>query len=390
MLSLSEIVNEIKGQKKNDHAIIIVFYNEFEYIPKHLDKLSNSYDFILVIGNEADENKLTKYISNYQDYNFIIIRRKYNDGPAGGFYIGYTYAVQNGYKWITFVESDCIPIDYDIPKKMVERNENKTMDINYVNILSYSFGAWRYMTIPSTIKMHICPSLFFYYEDMFSLGFIKDQLNNGQSCVVEHELWYKKSDKSILNTISRIRLSVRNDILVNNLLFHAKRIPFSLLLRYNILHTFSYLLFGFSELLSNPKILKNTLLGILDAITVNSKPNLDKLDEFFHIKETPTNYIVINHLTTKEGIKSLIKAAIDRKDILIDNNFYGIKMLALIPFFKVYVRYQYNYYLINPKRHPIMGLIGIVPSILLSISATFISLITTKIRKFDCFSVYKH
>ncbi len=348
MKDLNNIVDIIEGIKINDHAIIIVMFDRLDYIDKHLSKLSPIYDIILVLGYKVDLEKVKKILKNYP-HNVILIKRKYDDGPAGGFYIGYKYAIDNNYEFITFAEDDCYPQDMDLPFKIREKGYLK-IPLTQPGYLDYQM--WRYATLSKDVKVNMCPALYFFYEDAYALQTVNpNQIIKIDNFKVIHEHYKKYHRKS--------PFSINNYLSNRNLIIKMSKSS-------NIFKHFLYISSMYFDILfmifHDRKSILPSILGIIDGITrntgrfykdsnlktfqsINQHKPIDKPTDVFDIREMDKGGIL-------SRLSAIIKLLFNKKNVLISSNGFGLqtsiyrlltpKIICIIPEDNAYYEISYS------------------------------------------------
>lgn len=346
-------IDQIIGQKKYNHAIIIVMFDRIYYLENHLRMLSpDKYDIILVLGYLVNLDEIKNEIQKYK-HNIIIIKRKNDDGPAGGFYIGYKYAIDNKYEYITFAEDDCYPIEPDLPYKI--RMAKKVVvpnTLHSVNIQDY--GMWRYATLSSDVTLQICPELYFYYEDSYALSSIDPKNIVFLSDTYVYHDFMKKFHKQSPFSINKY-LSNRNLLIYRN-----KWLSLS-----NLKSTFLYMISLYFDLLFSyfydRKNLKYDLLGIVDGLFMNldrtkKDPSLIKLknlNQHLSATELPKDIFDVTNIDLKQSrLKNLHKILLS-KNILIDSSEFGLQTYIYRIFVnRIYMKVEDKYYMIAESNIP--------------------------------------
>ncbi|MFH0884465.1 MAG: hypothetical protein V1861_02035 [Candidatus Micrarchaeota archaeon] len=106
---LEDLVAEIRDGRKGKKrvAIVIPTLNWNEILSEHLKRLSGEkfrdFDVVIVYG-ENDE-----YLENVYGLPVVHIKRRYDCGSAGGFYIGERFAFDEGYEAVILADNDALP-----------------------------------------------------------------------------------------------------------------------------------------------------------------------------------------------------------------------------------------------------------------------------------------
>lgn len=386
---MKDLVEHIEGVKTSDHAIIIVMFDRLEYLEKHLNKLSPIYDIILVLGYKIDLDVVKPKIKEYK-HNIILIKRKYDDGPAGGFYIGYNYAIEKGYEYITFAEDDCYPLEHDLPIKIREKGYIKVpRSINNPELkhTPIDFQAWRYATLSRDVPIYICPSFYFFYEDAYVFEKSKKYLKFAPDYSAIHE-FFKKMHK-------RSPFSINNYLAYRNLILRLSVTPI-LHLPKSILYLFSV----YSDLLfmlyCDRKSLIPSILGIIDGLTRNiarfykdQKLRVFRsIDQHREFKGNPKDLLNIEEYERKgivNRLKLIIKLLFKKTPILIYPDLLGLQTSIyrlIAPTIVINVEGQY-YEISNSKINRLI-VIGYMPIALGLATLTAILLYISNIIKLEC------
>lgn len=100
-------------KKRSEYVVIIPSYMKNRLLEYHLKELKKQkftdFDIIIVYG-EKDE---------FLDEPALHIRGKEKNGSAGAFYTGEKIALKEGYAALILADNDCIPIDHDMIKNLV-------------------------------------------------------------------------------------------------------------------------------------------------------------------------------------------------------------------------------------------------------------------------------
>lgn len=113
------------GKIKEKVALIIPCYNELDQLFKHLNKLKKQtfldFDCIIVLSNILNAKEIGKKIANAKyPYGIIILKRKYDSGSAGAFYVGEKYILEKKYDCFILADVDAIPEKNNLLKEMIE------------------------------------------------------------------------------------------------------------------------------------------------------------------------------------------------------------------------------------------------------------------------------
>lgn len=111
---LLECLDAIKRQTLVPDALFIVDNASVDGTPELL--LKEKFINILPKKNSLEDQILQKQISSLHTRSKIIeviyVRKKNNDGGAGGFHTGLKKAFENGYEWIWMMDDDVEPFDF--------------------------------------------------------------------------------------------------------------------------------------------------------------------------------------------------------------------------------------------------------------------------------------
>jgi hypothetical protein len=97
---------------------VVPSYHNHRLLEEHLQKLSiqTFRDFdVLVIYGEDDQ-----FINTAGPVSIVHIRRRWDIGCAGAFYLGESYAISEGYRYIVLADNDCYPESETLLDKIVE------------------------------------------------------------------------------------------------------------------------------------------------------------------------------------------------------------------------------------------------------------------------------
>jgi len=116
-----------KPHGTNELCIIMPVYNEYTYLFKHLEVLSQQifqdFDLIVILSNLDTSAVVDELKKKELKYGLVVIKRKDDTGSSGGFYAGERYALAKGYKHLIMADVDCFPVDNDVIEKMMAAKE---------------------------------------------------------------------------------------------------------------------------------------------------------------------------------------------------------------------------------------------------------------------------
>ena len=115
-----------KRQKTNDILVIIVFFNEYEHLEKHLRLLAEQtykdFDILIVSDPVTNDEKTIEVISKSKNENrTTLVKMREPDGPAAAYFIGDKFAVENEYKAVIYADIDAFPTEEEVIEKLVSQ-----------------------------------------------------------------------------------------------------------------------------------------------------------------------------------------------------------------------------------------------------------------------------
>jgi len=127
--------------KKHDTCIVILNYNNKDYILKLASLLTNIKADVLIVDNHSSDGSFKELMKKYQN-RFNLIQTKENLGGAGGFGIGIQWVINKEYNYCFVSEDDALPIEgnEDIFVEMLKYKEkNKFIVAKYYELDRNSF-----------------------------------------------------------------------------------------------------------------------------------------------------------------------------------------------------------------------------------------------------------
>ncbi len=117
-MAFQDLVSSIRVIRKSGSKTLVIlpFYTEYGHLARHLSLLrkqtSRDFDLLIVMNAVTDETRVASIAEPAApDFGIILAKRKEDTGSAGGFSAGQLYALENGYEWMVFTDSDCYPAD---------------------------------------------------------------------------------------------------------------------------------------------------------------------------------------------------------------------------------------------------------------------------------------
>jgi GT2 family glycosyltransferase len=165
-----EYSNEI--EIKYNICIIILCYNNIDYIKLLIDKISNNKIDYLFIDNNSNDNTINYLIDNHK-FNFNILRLKHNEGGAGGFAIGQEWVMERGYKYCILSEDDAIPENDILLKSIIDEAKEDTIVQTKYNGLNNQFFTLHFVLYPTEIFKYagVIDSRYFFRYDDYEYGY---------------------------------------------------------------------------------------------------------------------------------------------------------------------------------------------------------------------------
>jgi len=113
-------------RKQSDGCVWIVFFNEKDFLEKHLKALDNQTKKIdiFIINNWWNFNQLKELATNFKDLNINFISLKNNLWAAWALYFFTKIAIENWYKYVIFADIDAIPVDKNLIENLTKEYKN--------------------------------------------------------------------------------------------------------------------------------------------------------------------------------------------------------------------------------------------------------------------------
>jgi len=146
---VKKTIDERKPGKRRKIALVMVTYKSNKDVLENFSLLEKqtareNFDVILVYGQEDEK------ISCRQQFGVVHIFRATNSGPAGGFFIGERFSLDNGYEKIIHVESDAIPLSENVIEELDKQSEGGFAAVPMMHSTDRS------MLIPSYMHQYCC------------------------------------------------------------------------------------------------------------------------------------------------------------------------------------------------------------------------------------------
>ena len=98
-------------------ALLYVMFQEYDLLAEELRRLSTQSDldftFVCVTGHQADTANIRAQLEA-APFPHLVFQRTEDNGPAGGFWDGQRFCLEQGFDAIVHVESDCFPLSDDL------------------------------------------------------------------------------------------------------------------------------------------------------------------------------------------------------------------------------------------------------------------------------------
>ena len=407
------------GHKLSDTAVCIVIFTEYDLLEQQFTALgkqtTKDFDVLIVAGYKSDDGTLSR-MAKQSGLNCVIFKRKFNDGPAGGFYLAKRLAEEKGYLKMFMVESDCLPVS----PFLIEKASKLLDEYDVVNTISKSYdakkygkyngitGGWRYTGLRSGIDVYPCPTFVFFAEDRyfsFQLASRKDLrvfiAQPGSGMEWSHPD-FKKVEYFEQYIMPTPRQFIKNRIMCNNALFSQRASGFrAYLLECAGIYLLAHI-WGFHFII-NGRLdgLKLFAQGFLDGITYNGgfcpeKVLTRKMEE---VKESEIAKLHLEKPAYSNNAESYLKDFLEsikylNKDVLMVPPLQGIaKALLMSRSFYITVENQ-TFLAKQESRAQTLLKILILPFyyLLLPVGFAFsflVMFLSTFIFRLDCMSVYR-
>ena len=122
MLNYDIYLDNLFIKKQSEGCIWIVFFNEKDFLQKHLKALDNQTTKIdiFIINNWLKFEQLKEITSDYKNLRINFINLKNNLWAAWSLYFFTKLAVENWYDYVIFADIDAIPIDKNLVENLIK------------------------------------------------------------------------------------------------------------------------------------------------------------------------------------------------------------------------------------------------------------------------------
>ena len=155
--------------KSSDTCIIILNYNNKNFILRLAALLEKVDCDVVIVDNHSDDGSYEALVKRYAD-RFNLIETKENMGGAGGFGLGIQWVIEREYRYCFVSEEDALPLDgnEDIFHEMLRhRTKDSFVVARYYELDTTSFNL-HYHIYPVAILKHVGTlnkDLFFRADD---------------------------------------------------------------------------------------------------------------------------------------------------------------------------------------------------------------------------------
>ena len=153
-------------------ALLYVMYAEYDFLARQIEWLNRQtrrdFTFVCVAGQSDTPEKLQPVLARAAFPTVALIRRDDN-GPAGGFYDGQCWCLDQGFETIVHVESDCFPTSPDLMERLLGEAASHPVVIPICYPERLAMG-WRYCAVHADALRRAGLSyrcLYFITEDVY-------------------------------------------------------------------------------------------------------------------------------------------------------------------------------------------------------------------------------
>lgn len=152
-------------------AVLYVIFKEYDFLERQVTALNEQTrrDFTLVVvtGHEDDLERV-RAILGRATFPTELVPRTGDTGPAGGFRLGQSHCLANGYDVVVHVESDCFPTGPDLVARLLDEIERHPVVVPLCVPDGIPMG-WRWCAVRRAVLEDVGLSyeaLYFLTEDV--------------------------------------------------------------------------------------------------------------------------------------------------------------------------------------------------------------------------------
>ena len=153
-------------------ALLYVMYSEYEFLGRQIEWLNQQtrrdFTFVCVAGQNDTAELLAPVLARASFPTVALIRREDN-GPAGGFFDGQCWCLEQDFETIIHVESDCFPTGPDLMERLLGEAESHPVVIPVCYPERLAMG-WRFCAVRADALRKYGLSyrcLYFITEDVY-------------------------------------------------------------------------------------------------------------------------------------------------------------------------------------------------------------------------------
>ncbi len=153
-------------------ALLYVMFEEYDLLAEELRLLATQTDrdftFVCVTGQNADQSRIRAQLEA-APFPHAIFQRTEDNGPAGGFYDGERWCLEQGFDAIVHMESDCFPMSDNLVARLREGLRTHEVVAPLCMPERLAMG-WRFCAVTANVLRTVGLSykaLYFMTEDVY-------------------------------------------------------------------------------------------------------------------------------------------------------------------------------------------------------------------------------